>query len=394
MNSKIKIGLFSAASLSFAAQAIIPSYSLIANTFDGASSSTVQMITALPGLTGLISSLVVGKIANSFSSKKIAVIGVFLISIGGLSPIIFNNNIYQLLFFASILGIGVGALGPILPSILASNFPNDNEKQKIMGQSTSFSYIGAMVLIYFGGVLAKKGWEYNYYVYLFSLIVLVCVILFIPKDRVDKKEQTHQNISNSSTRSLSKQVYLISFIAMIFMILNNVFGNNLSFFIESNSIGDTSLSGLSSSLNLFGGLVCGFMISKVVSIVKNNSIASSFVLTALSFIAIYLSTYNVLFLFIGSFFSGFAGALFISQAPFLIIKITDEYLVTKSISIFLCIMQLGSFLSPTIINWIMSFFNGNLYTNVYLFGGISLLFIGLLLIITKFQNLYVTKNTY
>ncbi len=393
MNSKsIKIGIFSVASLSFASQAIMPSYSLISETFSDASPSTIQMITALPGLTGLISSLLVGKVAERISKKNIVIFGISLISIGGLFPILFHDSIYTLLFFAAILGFGLGCLTPIVPSIVSSNFPSDDERQKVLGQNTSFSYIGAIVLIYLGGVLAKNGWVHNYYVYFISLLILVAAILFIPKDKNENKRVKEMEKTESHTSmKLSKHVYYLGLVSMLFMILNNIFGNNLSFYVASVSIGDTSLAGLGSSLNLVGGLVCGFLVSKIIVVIRNNSLAASYLLTAISFIAIYFAYSSIVLFYVGCFLSGFAGALFISQAPFLITLVTENQLIPQAMSVFICIMSLGSFLSPTIVNSIVGLFPGNMYMNVYLFGAVGLVIAAGILFITKFQKNYVRE---
>jgi MFS family permease len=98
--------------------AVAPALGAIANYFSNTDPLLIKLIITLPALFIIFTSLLFSSLSSRLSSKTIAISGLFLYIVGGCGAG-FVNNIYLLLAFRSILGIGVGLIMPLSTGLLA-----------------------------------------------------------------------------------------------------------------------------------------------------------------------------------------------------------------------------------------------------------------------------------
>lgn len=178
--SKTRIGVLAVSSMGMAALAITPSYAAIAANFS-LSNTSVQMLTSLPNLFMMLAGLLIGKLtATKLNLKTLTLGAVVLVIIGGFLPLAFHTNFIFLLFCSCLVGLGQGACTN-LSQVLISQMLPETERQSTMGLTTTFTNLGGIVFIMGGGQLAaNSGWVNNYWIYLFSLLILIVVITLVP----------------------------------------------------------------------------------------------------------------------------------------------------------------------------------------------------------------------
>lgn len=159
------------------------------------SPTTVMLIATMPGLFQIFPSLFYGKLANKFSKRGLLITGLILFLIGGIMPF-FLSNLFAIIIFRGILGLGVGITLPLSIDIITGFF-DGRERDFLIGFGTStIACVGAIFFQVVGGMLADAyGWNYGFLVYLFPIWILAITFLFLP-------EPKKQDVPNASLKEV------------------------------------------------------------------------------------------------------------------------------------------------------------------------------------------------
>lgn len=350
MNQKIKtkIAIFCMSGLLMSALTIAPSLANISATFSQFSSSMVQMLLSAPSLSSLVAALVVGRITARIPKKTLAIIGIMLITLGGITPFFFHTSFYFLLGCATVLGFGVGTIMTITPSIISENFSGE-ERGVIFGQMTAFVSIGAVILTVTGGKLAEYGWEYNYLAYLITLPLLFIICLCLPLNSAVYNEAPMSPENSPSLPGIPSRVFIIGLCAFIFLLAYNAFPNNIALYLTTEKIGDITTASHASALLLISGLISGLLFGHISKITASGTLMMAFLVLGcgMGLTTLIKSPPMVL---TGSFITGFSLSLFMARAPFLISTLVPIKSMPMAIAVFSIFTSVAGFTSPLIIN--------------------------------------------
>ena len=387
--SKTRIGILAVSMIGMASLAITPSYAAIAKFFS-LNNTSVQMLTSLPNLFMMLAGIIIGKLtANKVNLKVLTLTSIFLVTVGGLLPLIWHNNFLLLLFCSCLVGLGQGACTNLTQVLIAELLP-ETERETTMGLSTTFINIGGMIFIMGGGQLAaSSNWVNNYWIYLFSLLIFLVVFLLLPFQ--DKKvAQADQQAKNNQIH-LNKYVFESAFWAFMIMLLNNVLNNNISLFVVKENLGATTQAALTSTISLIGGMICGLFVGKIGKKLRSSSIALSLCLYGLAYLLIGLF-HSLLIVFCGSFIVGAAMSIAMGQFPYLISLIVDDNSVSMALGVYVAIYSVGGVVSPLVINPLTNLVS-QLGLNVFSISGILALLLALICLAVRYQkNLVLSAN--
>lgn len=386
--TKTRIGVLAVSMMGMAALAITPSYAAIAKAF-ALSNTGVQMLTSLPNLFMMIAGILIGKLtASKINLKSLTVSSIILVAVGGLLPLLFHNNFIFLVFCSCMVGLGQGACTNLTQVLISQILPK-KERESTMGLSTTFINIGGVVFIMGGGQLAAmSNWVNNYWIYIFSLLILVVVIALLPfKPRF--LDQEKKDISGAKI-SLNKYIFYCAGWAFLTMLLNNVLNNNIALFVVQEKLGATSQAALTSTISLIGGMLCGLIVGIIGKKFKYSSIALSFLMYGLAYLLIGLF-HSLLIVFIGSFLVGAAMSIAMGQFPYLISISVDDNSVSMALGIYVAIYSVGGVISPVIVNPLTNLVK-NVGLNVFSTSGILALVIGAICFMVKFQQKLVQNS--
>lgn len=386
--SKTRIGVLAVSSMGMAALAITPSYAAIAANFS-LSNTSVRMLTSLPNLFMMLAGLLIGKLtATKLNLKTLTLSAVVLVIIGGFLPLAFHTNFIFLLFCSCLVGLGQGACTN-LSQVLISQMLPETERQSTMGLTTTFTNLGGIVFIMGGGQLAAtSGWINNYWIYLFSLLILIVVITLVPMHPAavsGNQQDTGEQIK------LNKYVFYCAFWGFCTLLLNNVLNNNISLFVVEEKLGATSQAALTSTISLIGGMLCGLIVGVIGKRFKYSSITISFILYGLSYLLIGFG-HSLWLAFVGSFIVGAAMSIAMGQFPYLISISVGKNSVSMALGVYVAIYSIGGVVSPFVVNPLTKLVAG-MGINVFVVSGIIALILGVICMGLQFQKKLVAAAT-
>ncbi len=175
----------------------------------------------------------IGNLSDSLGRKRIFLISLIVFTSSslacGLSP-----NIYSLVAFRFLQGIGGASFLPTAAGIVSDQFPEHRERA--IGLFTSIFPIGGMVGPNLGGwIVSRYSWRYIFYINLPIGIILIVLILILLKESEGRSSRLRIDYMGAS--------YLFGGILFLMLALNLV--------AENLSISTLLLAGLFSVISLF-----------------------------------------------------------------------------------------------------------------------------------------------
>ncbi|MBQ7895152.1 MAG: MFS transporter [Oscillospiraceae bacterium] len=205
-----------------AGAAVAPALGVIQEYFKETGQMLVQMIISIPALFIALTNIVFPKLCRLFKSKTLLMAGLALYVLGGCMAGLFSN-IYLVLIFRALVGVGVGIIMPMSTGLLAFYYPADKQ-DKLMGYSSAMNQMGGVVATLISGVLANISWRASFLVYLMGLISVVLVLIYLPNDKIVKEDGRKEKGSAGK--------YLL-FILSMFVLMFSFFVFPSSFAIET-----------------------------------------------------------------------------------------------------------------------------------------------------------------
>lgn len=382
-NLKVKIGIFSMSLLSMAPLGIVPSIALIAASFPEASVSEVQMLTSIPSLMSLVAAVIVARVANIIPRKLLAVSGPALVLVGGILPFLLPANLPLMLVCSGILGCGVGFVSN-LTQVLITDLLAPEERQEAMALNTVFVNVGGIFMTFVGGQLASGGWRNNYLVYLIALVPIIAVAALIPMKSQSVEAAKEADPKPKMRESVTANVIIIAAITLVYMLLYNVFSNNIALLLSERNLGDSGISGIVSSIGLIGGMIAGMVVGKIIPYFQKISLGVSFALLAIAMAVIALVP-NAIVITVAAFFTGVSMTILMAQCPFLISLSTTPLTMPGAMAVYSIGSSFGSFASPTVMNAINGAVFGGGAGNCILLAAIISIIVAALVILSGFQ---------
>ncbi|HCG97195.1 MAG TPA: MFS transporter [Erysipelotrichaceae bacterium] len=352
---KTKIGVVSMATLAMSGSVAGSAIAAISKSFPNTPISTVQMLSTLPGLGALIVTLIAGQMAMHISKKNLVLLGVTLVTIGGLVPAFWNNSMIGLLACSVILGTGVGFISTINPMLLSEYFEGE-ERSSMMGVNTGMTSLGAMILTGVGGVLGGQNWRHLYWVFAVGIVVFLLVLICLPNDKVQKEvinsEGKKEKVSTLKVlKELKAPVFIVIFISFLLGIAYTAYMANLSIVVAQRGVGGTAMTGIISAVGTFGGIFAGFGLKYIRKVTKPNTLAFGFLSLLVTLVLTYFFA-NPFVLMIASIFSAMAMVMVMATCPFLLSMVSLPYQIPVVMSVFAFINSLSSALAPKLISWL------------------------------------------
>lgn len=351
MKLKLRVGILSLPFLTMSALVITSAFSAIIQAFPNESVAKIQMIGTVPSFGTLVATLVCGLLVTRVPKKILALIGLFLIAVGGLLPLVLHASVNELLISATVLGFGLGFTSPVTPMLVAMYFEGD-ERASVMGETTAINSLGSIVMMLFGGFLGATNWV-NTYLAFFLTIVIFCLVLFLlPMDHVERVDDGKATGSTMQLLgSMSHFVWIAALIGLLMSLIYTIYPTNLSIIVAGKQLGGTSMTGIVNAVGTVGGFVAGFGLSKINKIVKDKTLGVGFVTLALTFLLVRIAN-NVAVVLLGAVLSGFAMAMVMATIPFYVSIVAKPVEMALAMTVFQFLNSLGGVFTPLILKWL------------------------------------------
>lgn len=170
-----------------AGAAVAPALDTIREYFAGVDQTLVQLIISIPALFIFITNMFFTKLCSKFKARTLLLAGLVLYTAGGCMAGLFSN-IFVVLVFRALVGIGVGIIMPMSTGLLAFYYTRDKQ-DRLMGYSSAMNQMGGVIATLIAGMLSQISWRLSFLVYLMGLISIILCIMFLPNERLVSEEK-------------------------------------------------------------------------------------------------------------------------------------------------------------------------------------------------------------
>lgn len=347
---KQKIGILCSCAVMMSYLAISPVIADIANEFPEISISVIQMILTLPTLMSLVFSLLAGRLAKRFYKKTLIMISLGAYLVGGLLPVLFHQSISFLLFCSGIIGIGTGGMLTLSAAIICDYYTG-KDRNRMMGLQAASISGGAMIFSLLGGQLAKLGWSNAYLAFLLLLPCMAIVAKCMPKGVIEQESSVSAHVK--PRRNLSGYVWFFSVIGFVYYICQNTYNTNVSLYIDEAGLGTAQTASIATSVYTFSGILAGLLLERLMARMQKYTLIFAIFITGLGLFLTYISP-TMPFIVAGGFLCGFGFSTFTPAGTCLVSDHATLSQRSMSIAVFSTFTNVGSALSPIVVNAFIS----------------------------------------
>jgi predicted MFS family arabinose efflux permease len=141
--------------------------------------NTVGLIQTIPGIFGVLSSILAGKFVGTKIRYKTALLGVLFIALIAAIPMVITN--WPLMMFSRIcLGFSTGIYYALPPALLMRYFTGDQQRSRL-GISNAFASAGGGVMMLISGLLVVVNWKLPFIIFLFPIIPIIFLMIDMPE---------------------------------------------------------------------------------------------------------------------------------------------------------------------------------------------------------------------
>jgi MFS family permease len=327
--------------------ALSPGINQIKTTvFADQSLSAIQTAMQLPNLISpfvtITLAFLIGK--GILTKRASCIAGLFIVGFTGALAMVAHTQFWQLCMLNIILGLGISGYISNATSLICDNFTED-ERQFISGYQTSFINGGGIIMSLCGGALAGLMWYGGYLMLLLAIPVAVIALFAIPKVKPQRSEKKTKK--TNKLEKLHPDVFLYSGAIFFFMLVYNVGGSNISTHLAS--LGDTTLSGIATAIQMAGGVVCGLFFGKLSGKLGDRMMSLAFCSIFVGFMILSLFPSSIVMSFVGVFVTGTAMSMMLPQCMFSTSKVVNENTSALATSLTSCIAPgFGGFFSAMV----------------------------------------------
>ncbi len=368
---KIKLAIYSFSILMMGVIAIAGGMGVLGAKF-GPQGYDVAQLMAIPSIPIIIVTIVAGKLQEYIPIKALVIVGILCFIVGGIVPA-FLTSFTAILALRVVFGIGVG-LAQTLSSALVGMHFEGAERQKVMGIQTSAQMIGAAVMMFASGYLAKIRWEAIFWVHILAVLSLIVVLVCLPMDKPMRKAAGNGfgekvKLTGSSIR------WAVTL--TIFFFAGMILAQFISLFMQEHGIGGAAESGNATLLFAIGGFLAGLIYGKLNGALKNFTLTAGCLLGVIAYLIIAFSK-GVGMAYVGSFIYGGCISVVMACIMTATAMSVKPSAIPLAIAVTTCGQNLGSYFCPVVARWGAGLFGSDITRNVFLFGTMVFAIIGII----------------
>ena len=218
-------------------------------------------------------------------------------------------------------------------------------------------YLGGVVLVLLGGLLAEISWKAPFLAYLTAFVVLIMAMIGFgePKPGMKNKDKTCQEPLRVPYFAISL-IYLLVFLLMIFYYMVLV---QVPFILQDRFGIGSAMTGLAISLSALAGafsslsypLIKGRLSYRIIYVLGFGCVAAGYVVIGYAV--------NYLYILAGLGLAGFGNGMLMPNGSFLLMDAAPERIRGKAVGGFTGMIFLGQFLSPVVMAPVVALFSLN-----------------------------------
>lgn len=341
-NSYPIISICALAAVFMTAMAIAPGIANLVQYY-GVTESMAQLLLTVPPIVAIPVTILTGKMVEHVSKKRLALLGVAIVTISGVVPF-FIQSFTIVLILRALMGVGLGILFSITPTLASDFYPAGNKRNLAIGLQGAFSGAGGLIFNYFSGCLVMIDTKMIYLVHLICIVFLVTAVVTMPK--VEPQSPTETRGTNGC---FDKRCIVFAFVMFFYMCCSMTVNMNVSMFMEETAMGTAVEAGMASLMFSAAAFLTGVFYGSIVKYLHSYTRLAACGITAagVQLIAVASGREEV---YLGAALAGVGLSLFM---PSVIAEISATVLpqaISMSVSILMVGNTMAQSFSPILMN--------------------------------------------
>ncbi len=226
----LEVTLLLASALTILANAIIaPALPQISNAFSQFPNAEIltKLMLTLPALIIAVTAPIAGRLMDRIGRIKVLIGSLIIYLLAGTSGY-WLGSLYAILVGRVIFGFGVAGVMTVATTLIGDYF-SGAKREQFMGLQGAFIALGGLVFITVAGILTDINWRLTFWVYGFSVVVLILVPIALYEPKVEKEDSAR---SSDDNQIVPKSVWLAIVSAFIVTINFYIIPVQIPYFLQ------------------------------------------------------------------------------------------------------------------------------------------------------------------
>ncbi len=377
-------------SMLMAAFAVTPGIAAFITTYQ-VSESVATLSVTLPYLVSIPFALLAGALSTRIAKKSLCLFSCAIICLTGIAPYFFSSFI-GIIIVRACMGIGLGILFTIVPSLAPDYYPKGNMRNLTIGMQSAFAGSGGFVFNILSGYLVVTNTKNIFLVYGLCIIFFIFIALLLPYKPA--LSATQRKVCTKKKLTCNYFVMFISLLTFLFLSAGVTLSLNISVYLSSNGIGGPIEAGYATSAYSIAAFAfgCGYIL--VSRVLKKHATLFACFISAIGML-LCISTNNIFVIYISASIIGAGLSIFMPSCISHIIETLPAEKTSAGIGIMMVGSSIGQTFSTYLINpaatLLSNAISARFAVSAIIFGFVALL--SLLLYNGKFLKRAVTLHT-
>lgn len=373
-NLLFKVSLLSISLFLMMAPQISSALPLMYHAFPGIQQAGVQTLATIPNF-GIVAGLLVSPLMVRWCHEKLTiVIGLVVTLLAGTFPM-YATAYSAILVSRFLIGAGIGLFNSLAVSLIPQFYKRDeNELAQMIGYQNVMGSVGAAIASFLVSYLVTISWHAAFAIYLLVIPALILFTLFVPLPRPVIQAASQSKKAATVTRKINMPVVVIAVLMFLVFMFYMPFSYELPSLIVANGMGTSStaalIAGLSTLVSIPVGASFGFFFKRL----HDRIFPLGFLLVAVGFILIAVAT-NIVFLFVAVVILGFGFGIGVPYLYNWLDWAAPESSLNLATTIVLVLVNIGCFVSPTIMDVLANIVGHGTPRGVMMLSGVAFLLI-------------------
>lgn len=344
-----KVSLLSISLFLMMAPQISSALPLMYHAFPGVDKAGVETLSTVPNFGIVIGLLVSPFLVRWFGQKPTIILGLLVTLVTGTFPM-YSSAYVPILISRFLIGLGIGLFNSLAVSLIPQFYKSDEQElASMIGYQGVMGAAGAALASFLLSYLVTISWHAAFAIYFLVIPALLLFAIFVPLPK--KKVNEQANSAPVKKQTINGKVVLISILMFFIFLFYMPFVFALPSLIVNEGIGTTSTAALVAGLSTLVGIPIGASFGFFFKHLHDKVFPLGFAFVALGFMMLAMAN-NIIFLFISVVVLGFGFGIGVPYMYNWLDWAAPQNSINLGTTIVLVLVNIGSFISPTVINLI------------------------------------------
>ena len=347
---------------------LTPSIAAFSHHFSDTPVTTIMLANSVTGIVSVPVSIAVGAILHKIGFKVAAIVGIFVMTVGGAFPFLMPDITDYSIVIGSriIVGLGLGIMFPVGNASIIAFFEGE-QRSRLLGLGITIQFVFNLIYTTVAGFLTEIGWNYSFLAYLIGFVPLVLALIWMPeakplvaaaaeRERLERKSQPKEKIPPAIWGYALFALATWTCVVTVQVVTSTI--------LDVRGLAGPAEAALVINCCGIGTILCGLLFPYLIRLFGARLFGVTAALVVVGIIPCLLAQSPIVYA-IGVFIFGFGGSAFFTAAQNATGNIAPKSRVPFVSGIMTSMMNLGPFIGPYLfaasMTWIPSMGNDAIF---------------------------------